>query len=210
MIKGKSYKNGAKVTNLSSGEDVDLYAQWTANKYTVVFHSNLAKDTTRKQTLTYDGKETALTANSFRWKGHAFQGWAEAGDAAEPEYINKEKVRNLTTEKTIDLYAVWKVNEYTVVFDPNGAEGEEITQDMTYDVPAELEANRFERQGYTFQGWSTLDSVLEELTNDGKVGGSTIETAATIAFICDIVCFWRSTRSSNQFVRIVWVWDEPR
>lgn len=162
--RGKSYKNGAKVTNLT---DRDLYAQWTANKYTVVFHSNLAKDTTRKQTLTYDGKETALTANSFSWKGHAFQGWAEAGDAAEPEYINKEKVRNLTTEKTIDLYAVWKVNEYTVVFDPNGAEGEEITQDMTYDVPAELEANRFERQGYTFQGWSTT-AKGKAVHRDGK------------------------------------------
>ena len=162
--KGKSYKNGAKVTNLT---DRDLYAQWTANRYTVVFHSNLAKDTTRKQTLTYDGKETALTANSFSWKGHAFQGWAEARDAAEPDYTNKEKVRNLTTAKTIDLYAVWKVNEYTVVFDPNGAEGEEITQDMTYDVPAELEANRFERQGYTFQGWSTT-AKGKAVHRDGK------------------------------------------
>ena len=133
----------------------------------MVFHSNLAKDTTRKQTLTFDAKETALTANSFSWKGHAFQGWAEARDAAEPEYTNKEKVRNLTTEKTIDLYAVWKVNEYTVVFDPNGAEGEEITQDMTYDVPAELEANRFERQGYTFQGWSTT-AKGKAVHRDGK------------------------------------------
>ena len=161
---GKSYKNGAKVTNLT---DRDLYAQWTANKYTVVFHSNLAKDTTRKQTLTYDGKETALTANSFSWKGHAFRGWAEARDAAEPEYTNKGKVRNLTTEKTIDLYAIWKVNEYTVVFDPNGAEGEEIAQEMTYDVPAELEANRFERQGYTFQGWSTT-AKGKAVHRDGK------------------------------------------
>ena len=162
--KGKNYKDGAKVTNLT---DRDLYAQWTANKYTVVFHSNLAKDTSRKQTLTYDGKETALTANSFSWKGHAFRGWAEARDAAEPDYTNKEKVRNLTTEKTIDLYAVWKVNEYTVAFDPNGAEGEEITQDMTYDVPAELEANRFERQGYTFQGWSTT-AKGKAVHRDGK------------------------------------------
>ena len=165
--KGKSYKDGAKVTSLSSGEDVDLYAQWTANKYTVVFHSNLTKDTTKKQTLTYDGKETALTANGFSWKGHAFQGWAEAEDAAEPEYTNKGKVRNLTTEKTVDLYAVWKVNEYTVVFDPNGADGEEVAQDMTYDVPAELEANRFERTGYTFSGWATTAKGKAVYT-DGK------------------------------------------
>lgn len=162
--KGKSYKDGAKVTSLSSGEDVDLYAQWTANKYTVVFHSNLAKDTTKKQTLTYDGKETALTTNSFSWKGHAFQGWTtEDGQT----FANKGKVRNLTTKKTIDLYAVWKVNEYTVVFDPNGAEGEEVTQDMTYDVPAELEANRFERQGYTFQGWATT-AKGKAVHRDGK------------------------------------------
>ena len=162
--RGKSYKDGAKVMNLT---DRDLYAQWIANKYTVVFHSNLAKDTTKKQTLTYDGKETALTANGFSWKGHAFQGWAEAGDAAKPDYTNKEKVRNLTTEKTIDLYAVWKVNEYTVAFDPNGAEGEEVTQDMTYDVPAELEANRFERRGYTFQGWATT-AKGKAVHRDGK------------------------------------------
>lgn len=165
--KGKSYKDGAKVTNLSSGEDVDLYAQWTANKYTVVFHSNLAKDTTRKQTLTFDGKETALTANSFSWKGHAFQGWAKAEEAAEPDYTNKEKVRNLTTEKTIDLYAVWKVNEYTVVFDPNGAEGAEIAQGMTYDVPEKLTENSFERTGYTFSGWSTT-AKGKAVHGDGK------------------------------------------
>ena len=162
--KGKSYKDGAKVTSLSSGEDVDLYAQWTANKYTVVFHSNLAKDTTRKQTLTFDAKETALTANGFSWKGHAFQGWTTEDGRT---FANKEKVKNLTTEKTIDLYADWKVNEYTVVFDPNGADGEEVAQDMTYDVPAELEANRFERQGYTFQGWSTT-AKGKAVHRDGK------------------------------------------
>ena len=59
------------------------------------------------------------------------------------------------------------------------------------------------------QGFRSLDSVLEELTDDGKVGGSSIETAATIAFICNIVCFWRSTRSCNQFVWIVWIRNKP-
>ena len=162
--KGKSYANGAKVTNLA---ETDLYAQWTANKYTVIFHSNLAKDTTKKQTLTYDAKETALTANGFSWKGHTFLGWAEAKDTEVPDYANKEEVRNLTTEKAIDLYAVWKVNEYTVVFNPNGAEGEEITQNMVYDMPDALTENIFERTGYTFSGWATT-AKGKAVHTDGK------------------------------------------
>ena len=39
--KGKSYKDGTKVTNLGGGGgETHLYAQWTPNKYTVVFHAN--------------------------------------------------------------------------------------------------------------------------------------------------------------------------
>lgn len=151
--KGKAYTNNAKVKNLSTGENqVDLYAQWTPNKYTVEFHSNLAKDTVKKQTLTYDGKQTALTANSFTWKGHAFQGWVDENGVA---YENKEPVQNLTTGKSIALYAQWKVNEYTIVFDSNGAGQADVEQLMTYDVAEELYKNSFERPGYDFSGWAT-------------------------------------------------------
>lgn len=154
--RGKTYKDGAKVTNLGGGlENTDLYAQWTANKYTVVFHSNLEKDSTKKQTLTYDGKETALTANGFSWKGHTFLGWATSKDSGEVVYGNKEPVSNLTEELTIDLYAVWKANEYTVVFDPNGADMDATRQDMTYDVTDFLYTDLFDREGYEFTGWAT-------------------------------------------------------
>ena len=172
--KGKSYKDGAKVANLA---DTDLYAQWIANKYTVIFHSNLAKDTVKKQTLTYDAKETALTANSFSWKGHAFQGWTTEDGRT---FANKEKVRNLTTEQTVDLYAIWKVNEYTVVFDPNGAEGEEITQDMVYDVSANLTENRFGRQGYTFSGWATTAKGKAAYTDGKEVKNLTDKDGVTV------------------------------
>ena len=191
--KGKSYKDGAKVTNLSTEKDVDLYAQWTANKYTVVFHSNAAKDTTKKQTLTYDGKETALTANSFSWKGHTFQGWTTEDGRT---FANKEKVRNLTTEKTVDLYASWKVNEYTVVFLPNGAEGEEVTQNMTYDVPAELEANRFERIGYTFRGWATTAKGKAVHTDGKTVKNLTDKDGVTLR----LYAVWAPTTYTVTFV----------
>ena len=191
--KGKSYKDGAKVTNLSTGKDVDLYAQWTANKYTVIFHSNLAKDTTKKQTLTYDAKETALLTNSFRWKGHTFLSWTtEDGQS----FANKEKVRNLTTEKSIDLYADWKANEYTVVFLPNGAEGEEITQDMIYDVPDNLLENCFERPGYTFQGWATTAKGKAVHTDGKTVKNLTDKDGVTLR----LYAVWAPTTYTVTFV----------
>ena len=191
--KGKSYKVSTKVKNLASEGEILLYAQWTANKYTVIFHSNAAKDTTKKQALTYDGKETALTANSFSWKGHTFQGWtAEDGRT----FANKEKVRNLTTEKTIDLYASWKVNEYTVVFLPNVAEGKKVTQAMTYDVPVELETNRFERTGYTFQGWATTAKGKAVHTDGKTVKNLTDKDGVTIR----LYAVWAPTTYSVNFV----------
>lgn len=60
------------------------------------------------------------------------------------------------------------------------------------------------------QGFCSLDGILEELADDGEVGGSAIETAATVALIGDVICLWRCTRSSNQLVWIVWIRDEPR
>ena len=59
------------------------------------------------------------------------------------------------------------------------------------------------------QDFCSLDGVFEELADDGEVGGSTIETAATVALVGDVICLWRCTRGCNQFVWIVWIRDEP-
>lgn len=155
--RGRGFRDMSKVMNLNGGlADTDLYAQWTANRYTVIFHSNLQRDAIRKQVLVYDAKETALAANGFAWKGHAFQGWALEKDSENVDYANKKPVQNLTTGQTIDLYAVWKDNVYTVVFDGNGADrGAMSDLPMVYDKAGSLTANSFERDGYDFSGWST-------------------------------------------------------
>lgn len=60
------------------------------------------------------------------------------------------------------------------------------------------------------QGFGSLDGVLEKLADDGKVGGTAIKTAATVALIGDLVSLWRCARGGNQLVGVVWVRDEPR
>ena len=179
--KGKSYKDGAKVTNLGGGARVThLYAQWTPNKYTVVFHSNADKDTTKKQTLTFDGKQTALSANSFSWKGHTFLGWSEQKDG-EVDFTNKQFVTNLTDQKTIDLYAVWKTHGYTVAFEGNGADsGEMDSLGMTYGKAAELPQNAFRREGYTFTGWAVSAKGAAKYGDGAEVTSLTDKDGATV------------------------------
>lgn len=113
--KGKSYKNKAQVNNLGkSGKTVKLYAQWTANKYTIKFNANGGKAKTKmaNQAMTY-GKNKKLSKNKFSRKGYKFAGWATSKANAKKgivAYKNRATVKNLTSKnnKTVTLYAVWK------------------------------------------------------------------------------------------------------
>jgi uncharacterized repeat protein (TIGR02543 family) len=109
---GKTYKNKASVKNLTTknGKTVTLYAQWTANTYTVKFNGNGATSGSMKsKTLTYDTAAT-LTANAYKRTGYTFAGWNTKADGTGKSYKNKASIQNLTSAdgKTITLYAQWK------------------------------------------------------------------------------------------------------
>ena len=55
----------------------------------------------------------------------------------------------------LTLTAKWEANQYTVVFDGNGGDGEMASQTFTYDKEQALTANAFTKEGYTFKEWTT-------------------------------------------------------
>ena len=73
--------------------------------------------------------------------------------AAHDEGTNKasEEQRN----PYLHVKAFWTANTYHVHFDANGGSGSMGDQTMTYDKAANLTANAFTRNGYTFNGWNT-------------------------------------------------------
>ena len=73
--------------------------------------------------------------------------------AAHDEGTNKasEEQRN----PYLHVKAFWTANTYHVHFDANGGSGSMGDQIMTYDTAANLTANAFTRNGYTFNGWNT-------------------------------------------------------
>ena len=154
-----SYKNKQSVKNLSStqGAKVNLYAQWTPNKYTIKFNGNgNTGGSTASMSMTYDVAKN-LTANGFTKTGHTFNGWNTKSDGSGTDYKNKQSVKNLTSKNgaTVTLYAQWTPVKYTVSYNANGGSGAPANQIKTYGVDLTLSSAKPTRTGYTFVKWNT-------------------------------------------------------
>ena len=114
---GISYTNQQSV-NLSStnNDNFPLYAQWTANKYTVQFNANGGTGTMNDQSFTYDIAQN-LTANAFEKYGHTFAGWSKTSNGS-IIYTDGQSVSNLTSTNTatVTLYAKWTENPPQIIY----------------------------------------------------------------------------------------------
>ena len=105
-----------------------LYAKWTPITYSVKFNGNgSTSGSMSNQSFTYDEVAKALTTNAFKKTGYTFAGWNTAANGSGTSYADKATVRNLTTTNnaTINLYAQWTINQYTLTF--LAGEGGEVT-----------------------------------------------------------------------------------
>ncbi len=112
---GTPYTEGQEAQNLTAedGATVILYAQWTANTYTVHFESNCdrASGTMADQTFAYDQAPTALTVNGFHMTTGEWLSWNTEPDGSGTTYTDGQQIQNLTAEDgaVITLYAQWRV-----------------------------------------------------------------------------------------------------
>ncbi|GHT56525.1 hypothetical protein FACS1894109_05730 [Spirochaetia bacterium] len=139
---------------------ITVYAQWTANTHTVVYNANGGTGTTANSTHTYNVAQ-ALTVNGFTRTGYTFAGWAESASGA-VRYSNNESVINLSAVNgaTVNLYAKWTANTYTVTFNKNNTDsGSTEANPQTAVVADGGTVNPLPTQptrtGYTFVGWNT-------------------------------------------------------
>lgn len=158
--KGTSYADQAQAAAMTTvyNDTVQLYAQWTANTYSVKFNLNNGDSgTMEQQSFTYDTPETALSANKFLRSGYTFTGWNSVADGSGAAYADKAQVKNLTADSSgvIQLYAQWSPGSFTVNFAAGSGNGVMTAQDFYTGDTAALKTNTFSRMGYTFAGWNT-------------------------------------------------------
>ena len=141
--------------------NIALNARWTPNTYTVVYNINGGTGgTTNSSAHTYDDSER-LRSNGFNKTGYSFAGWATS-PTGNVVYADRAWVENLTTVNggTVNLYAKWTANTYTVSYDKNSnqASGTTASSTHTYDVAKNLTPNGYSRSGYIFAGWATTQN----------------------------------------------------
>ena len=153
-----------KVTKIAktNAEDMELWAKWTANSFTLEFKPNASGVTGKMPKVTgTTGTWFDLPRNTFQRKGYEFLGWyisaaPEAG--SEASLLEDEATFGYVAEKNkavCYLYAQWAPVAYTIVFDANGGEGTMADAAAVYDTALTLPENTFRREGYVFSGWNT-------------------------------------------------------
>lgn len=131
-------------------------------KYVINYHSNYDESF---KTIEYESdKEYSLLKNPFSKKGSTFIGWSLTKDG-EVKYLDEETIANLSSENNkIDLYAIWKINEYEISF--NDYDGTIIQNyKLNYDSTIKYPENP-KREGYIFKSW---DKDISKVEQDEKI-----------------------------------------
>ena len=145
-------------------------ANWSANAYTVTYNANNGSGSMSPSTATYNSN-FLTKKNEFTRTGYTFNGWSTKADGSaggwgltdSGVYESSVPWKWIYTSD-LTLYAQWKPNTYTVIYDGNGATGGSMSPSTaTYNSNFLTKKNEFTRTGYTFNGWSTKA--------DGSAGG---------------------------------------
>ena len=137
---------------MGANETYTLYAKWTPNTNAVIFDGNGGNGEMGKMWIRTDGTDV-LYSNQFTRPGYTFVGWATSADG-DAEYADGANY-TMGTESSYTLYAVWKINVNTVVFNANGGTGTMSKMYLETGASATLPENKFTREGYAFVGWAT-------------------------------------------------------
>ncbi|MBR1985152.1 MAG: InlB B-repeat-containing protein, partial [Clostridia bacterium] len=192
-------------------ENVDLYAVWTNNTYTINYELNGGSNNTAPTSATFD---EAFELSNPTKVGYTFNGWdltspnktyAKSGEnsaSVSSNFTDGTKhtfFMNLTISGSVTLTANWVVNNYTVTFNNGGADGSENMNPVDFTFETEnitIPDCAFSYTGKYFNGWvikGTTKNVdvkeysKEELLTKLGIGSpyisKTIELVATWEYI---------------------------
>lgn len=185
---GTTYASGASYI---ANANVTLYAQWTANPYTVTFNANGGTCSTASKSVTYNSTYGTLPTPTRT--GYTFNGWFTAASGGTK--VTTDTTVTITAAQT--LYAQWTLNTYTIVFNGNGStSGSMSNLSMTYGTAKNLTANTFAKTGYTFNGWNTKsDGTGTAYADKASVNNLTSTNGATVT----LYAHWKINTFSVSF-----------
>ena len=153
----------------------------SAPNYIITYNANGGSGSMSSTIFTY-GTNFALRTNTFTRTGFTFLGWSTSSSATSATYTDGVTVSGTAFSANTTLYAVWKVNTYTITYNSNGGSGSMSSTSFTYGTNFALRTNTFTRAGYTFLGWSTSSSATSATYTDGVTVSGTAFSANTTLY----------------------------
>lgn len=164
------YTDKAQVSNLTttSGGNVDLYAIWEEDEYTLTFDANEGSTTEPSRKVIFNNAYGELPTASR--VGYTFDGWFTERTGGTQVSESTLMVANDTT-----VYAHWTPNKYTLTFNANGGTTDTASKQITYDSTyGELPTAT--KKGHTFLGWFTSENGGTEVKSSDIVNDTDNKT----------------------------------
>ncbi|WP_082389551.1 InlB B-repeat-containing protein [Lysinibacillus sp. ZYM-1] len=173
-LNGSPFVSGTSVN--ADGTYVLVVTDAAGNSITITFSIN--KIAPIKYTVKYDGNGATggqVPVNSQTYEdghsvtvagnnrnlvrtGFTFNGWNTKADGSGINYVVNNKFSINASDVT--LYALWKVNRYTLSFESSG--GDAVTaQSISYNATAS-EPTAPTKTGYTFGGWFKESAIINQ------------------------------------------------
>ncbi|MBQ6708576.1 MAG: InlB B-repeat-containing protein [Clostridia bacterium] len=159
---------------------IKLYAAWSSVNYTVVYNANKPAGsaivgTVESQECYYDQVYT-YRANNYIVTNYKFEGWNTKSDGSGTMVNPGDRFYNLsTTGGIVNLYAIWRMDAVSVIFNINLPVGVSATTSgftenttMEYDIGQNVDLTSFtmDSVGYKHIGWSTQSSATTPTYTD--------------------------------------------
>ena len=158
-----------------------VYAQWTANTYTVTLDKQSGSGGSSSVTATYDSAMPEI--NPPTRTGYSFQGYYTGTNGSGTKYYdnNGKSVRNWDKTSDTTLYAHWVTNGYQLIANANGGSMANLSGWSGNSTRLEKTVDYDEaygtlptptRTGYTFDGWYTASSGGNPVSTSTKMTSS--------------------------------------
>ena len=180
-----SAKNG-EYTFTVRGESHVFVAAADGSALTLVYSANGGTGAPYDNHVYQSGDTATILPTTPTRYGYTFLGWAAEQNAEAAQYKKGETYTFAGVSAV--LYAVWKANAYTVVYNANGGAGDMQNGEFTFGTKGALAKNSFAKIGYTFVGWSLSQN-----------GAAAYKDGAEIADLC---------ADENGLVTLYAVWEQ--
>ena len=147
-------KNYAPGSLYTEDKDLNLYAVWEGEQYSIVYDANGGTNAPETQTTTKNNNITITNSKPIR-EGYEFQGWS-TNIHAEENQVEYRSGQTYTGKTSIRLYAVWKLRTYTITYDTNGGTPVPASQSKKYGQNIHITSTQPRKQDNYFVGWSKI------------------------------------------------------